>query len=103
MFCTLSKTIYSDEYRRIIDKVRQARLTAELTQEEVAQALEIKQSLVSKIESCQRRLDVLELLELSRFLGKPVEYFFYPSASGRVKSPLRKSLKAASPRKKKRG
>ncbi|WP_010414675.1 MULTISPECIES: helix-turn-helix domain-containing protein [Leptospira] len=98
----MSKTIYSDEYRRIIDKVRQARISAELTQEDVAQALGIKQSLVSKIESCQRRVDVLELLELSRFLGKPVEFFFYASASGKLKSQSRKTLKAASVKKKKR-
>ncbi|EPG73014.1 DNA-binding helix-turn-helix protein [Leptospira fainei serovar Hurstbridge str. BUT 6] len=82
--------------------MRQARISAELTQEDVAQALGIKQSLVSKIESCQRRVDVLELLELSRFLGKPVEFFFYPSSSGRLKSQSRKPLKAASVKKKKR-
>ncbi|EQA46049.1 hypothetical protein LEP1GSC050_2650 [Leptospira broomii serovar Hurstbridge str. 5399] len=44
----------------------------------------------------------MELLELSRFLGKPVEFFFYASASGKLKSQSRKTLKAASVKKKKR-
>lgn len=55
--------------------VRQVRAEAGLTQEEVARRLERPQSFVSKYESGERRLDVLELREVCRALGMTLPEF----------------------------
>lgn len=55
------KSIYSGEYKAIIKKLKQARLSAGFTQKEVAQKLGKPQSFVSKVESGERRLDIAEL------------------------------------------
>ena len=59
-------SIYSFEYRLYALRLRRARERAGLTQVDVARALGRPQSLVSKAETGERRLDVVELLE---FLG----------------------------------
>jgi transcriptional regulator with XRE-family HTH domain len=48
---------------------------AGLTQVEVAQKLKCPQSFVSKIESGERRVDVVELNELAGIYGKPLGFF----------------------------
>ncbi len=63
------KSVYSGEYKRIIEKLKQARKAAGLTQEEVAAKLEKPQSFVSKIESGERRIDVVELSKLAALYG----------------------------------
>jgi len=49
--------------------LRQVRVAAGLTQEEVAQRVDRPQSFVSKYETGERRLDILELREVCRALG----------------------------------
>ena len=63
------------EYQRFLERLRAARETAGLTQVEVARRLGRPQSYVSKSESGERRLDVVELLELAEVLGRPLTYF----------------------------
>lgn len=65
----VEKSIYSAEYQRLCDLLRQLREEAELTQVEVAERLNEPQSFVSKYESGQRRLDVIELKHVARALG----------------------------------
>jgi transcriptional regulator with XRE-family HTH domain len=60
---------FPDEYHAMLERLRQARETAGLTQAEVAQALRRPQSFVSKIESGERRLDPIELWHLARLYG----------------------------------
>jgi transcriptional regulator with XRE-family HTH domain len=48
---------------------------AGLTQVEVANRLERPQSFVSKIESGERRVDVVELSELARIYRRPLDFF----------------------------
>ena len=55
------KSIYSGEYQKLVEKLKQARLSAGLTQKEVARKLGKPQSFVSKVESGERRLDAIEL------------------------------------------
>lgn len=55
--------------------LRQVRADAGLTQTDVAQRLGRPQSFVSKYESGERRLDILELREVCRAIGMPLPEF----------------------------
>lgn len=55
--------------------LRQMRTDAGLTQTDVAQRLGQPQSFVSKYESGERRLDILELREVCRAIGIPLPEF----------------------------
>ena len=60
----MQKSVYTRKYRRLIESLREARLAANLTQSDAGKALKRHQSFVSKIESGERRIDVIELVEL---------------------------------------
>ncbi len=62
-------------YRQFLERLRAARLDAQLTQEEVARQIKKPQSYVSKCESGERRVDVVELERFANLYGKPVSYF----------------------------
>jgi ribosome-binding protein aMBF1 (putative translation factor) len=57
-------------YRRTVEPLRQAREDAGLTQQQVAERLELYASFVSKVESGERRLDVDELAGLCEGLRR---------------------------------
>lgn len=57
----MDKSIYSTEYQRLCTLLRRIRRDAGLTQVQVAERLGVPQSFVSKYESGERRLDVIEL------------------------------------------
>jgi len=63
------------EYRRFLARLRAARLAIGLTQVEVARRLGRPQSFVSKSETGERRLDIVELASLARLYRKPLSYF----------------------------
>ena len=63
------KTIFNDEYRILIDKLKAARKRAGLTQVQLASRLGTDQTYVSKIERLQRRMDVIELRTVCKALG----------------------------------
>lgn len=50
-----------------------ARKSAGLTQDDLAQKLKKPQSFVAKIEGGERRLDVIELLEITKLLKADIE------------------------------
>jgi transcriptional regulator with XRE-family HTH domain len=75
MELTLSRHVYSDRYQIFLEKLRQARLDAGLTQLEVAQRLGKPQSYISKCESGERRVDFIELLDFIQQYNKSLEYF----------------------------
>lgn len=66
---------HSSRYRRLLARLREARLQAGLTQADVAESLGRTQSFVSKCESGERRVDVVELLDLAGIYGKPLGFF----------------------------
>ncbi len=68
-------TVHSPRYRQFLKKLRAARLDAGLTQQKVARALRKPQSFVSKCESGERRVDVVELERFARLYGKRLEDF----------------------------
>lgn len=63
------RPLYSDEYETLVALLKQARKDAGLTQVEVAARLGVEQSLVSKVERRERRLDVSELRAFCAALG----------------------------------
>jgi transcriptional regulator with XRE-family HTH domain len=65
----VEKSIYSAEYQRLCSLLRELRHEAGLTQVQVAEQLEVPQSFVSKYESGERRLDVVELGHVAGALG----------------------------------
>ncbi len=62
-------------YRQMIERLRQARIEAKLTQEAVAELLGVRQTLVSKMETGERRVDPIELQELADLYEKDVTDF----------------------------
>lgn len=60
------KSIYTDEYLRLLRLLIEARKSAKLTQQEVAARLMKPQSFVSKYERGERRLDVVEYFRVSQ-------------------------------------
>lgn len=63
-------------YARLLTKLRDARLEAGMTQADAAKALRKPQSFVSKCESGERRVDVVELERFAEVYRKPVSFFF---------------------------
>ena len=63
------KTIHDHRYIEAVALLRKAREGAGLTQREVARLLGRPQSYVSKVETCERRVDYVELLQLCRAIG----------------------------------
>jgi transcriptional regulator with XRE-family HTH domain len=64
-----NKSLYSSEYERFLLLLRSAREGAGLTQIETARRLNRPQSFVSKCESGERRVDVVELSQFCRVYG----------------------------------
>jgi transcriptional regulator with XRE-family HTH domain len=64
----MEKSLYSDNQKKLLELLRELREEAKLRQEDVAEALEVPQSFVSKYESGERRLDILELRAVCQVL-----------------------------------
>ena len=71
----LPRAIYTKEHDEIVARLKKARLEAGFGQVEVAEKLGKTQSYLSKIESGQRRFDVLQLKEFAKLYDKPLDYF----------------------------
>jgi len=71
----MPKSIYSKDYKNVIEKLRKARLNASLKQSSVAKKLKKPQSYISKIERGERRIDVVELKKLARIYKKDINFF----------------------------
>jgi transcriptional regulator with XRE-family HTH domain len=69
------KPIHTPEYKRMRERLREAREAAGMTQEKVAEHLGKPQSFVSKVETGERRIDPTELEKFARLYGKPVTFF----------------------------
>jgi transcriptional regulator with XRE-family HTH domain len=58
------KSIYEDAYQTLLEALVEARSRAGLTQQQLADKLGRPQSFVSKVELGDRRIDVIEFLEI---------------------------------------
>jgi transcriptional regulator with XRE-family HTH domain len=62
-------TIHAPHYIEFVTRLRNARKAKKITQERLAELLQKPQSYVSKVETCERRLDVIEAAEWCIVLG----------------------------------
>ncbi|ORB47261.1 transcriptional regulator [Mycobacteroides saopaulense] len=69
----MEKSLYSEQYQQLCSVLRELRREAGLTQVEVAKRLDVPQSFVSKYESGERRLDVIELRHVAQALGTTLQ------------------------------
>jgi Zn-dependent peptidase ImmA (M78 family)/transcriptional regulator with XRE-family HTH domain len=63
-------------YAELGRRIRLARETASLSQDDVAKHLELSRSAISLIEGGKRKVDSLELQKFSNLVGKSIEEFF---------------------------
>ena len=71
----MNKSVYTKDYKEIINRLKQARIDAGLSQQAVADKFNKPQSYISKIESGERRLDVAEMKKFAKIYKKAVDYF----------------------------
>ncbi|MCE9499089.1 MAG: helix-turn-helix domain-containing protein [Leptospira sp.] len=99
----MEKTIYTKQYKFLQEYLKKARKKSKLTQVEVSKKIGKPQSFLSKIESGDRRIDLVEFSELAEIYKKiPVEFYFRflkEAADGSLQKKL--ALKAASKLRKK--
>jgi transcriptional regulator with XRE-family HTH domain len=71
-----TKTIYDERYRKIIAKLVQTRKANKITQIELALKLKRPQSYIAKYEKTERRLDIIELLDICTALKIKISDLF---------------------------
>lgn len=71
----MKKLRFSAKYDRLLKNLRQARRESGRTQADIAKHFDAHASFVSKIESGERRVDVVELAELCRLYGLTLRDF----------------------------
>lgn len=71
----MKKRIYLAQRDRLVSLLREMRVEAGLTQVELAARIETDQAYVSRYESGQRRLDVLDVREICQAIGITLEEF----------------------------
>ena len=71
----MSSNLYSKEHGIMIEKLIKARHSAGLDQVKVAKKLGKSQSYLSKIESGQRKIDVIQLKKFAKLYNKNIDYF----------------------------
>ncbi len=71
----IKKTLYTDEFQTVIAKLKETRIKQGLTQAQVAKSLGVGQSFISKIESGQYRLDIIQLQAFAKLYKKSISSF----------------------------
>ena len=71
----MKKTIYTQRRNRLSEKMINAREEAGLSQQQVAQTEVVSQSELSKLETGQRRVEFLLLLDLAKLYAKNIDFF----------------------------
>jgi transcriptional regulator with XRE-family HTH domain len=69
------KSIHTPQQKRLLKLLRDIRAEAGLTQAQLADKLRTDQTVISKYETGERRLDILELREVCREVGISLSEF----------------------------
>lgn len=62
----MAKSVYDKAYRVLLNALVEERKAAHLTQEQVAKRLDKYQSFMAKTENGERRLDVVEMVQIAK-------------------------------------
>ena len=93
----VKKTIYAEEYRELVEWLREARKRKGITMRELAKKLGVHHSWVGRIEQGERRLDILEFARVCKALGcnpyDGLKFVKFPVAE----IPLKKVAESRSP------
>lgn len=65
----MTKSVHTRNYRLFLELLIEARKDAGVTQEQLARRLNRPQSFVSKCENGERRVDVIELIQILQSIG----------------------------------
>ena len=68
-FVFVKKSLNTKNYKIFLELLYQARVGSGLRQSDLAQRLKVHQSFISKIESGERRIDLIELNEICAAIG----------------------------------
>ncbi|UCD15826.1 MAG: helix-turn-helix transcriptional regulator [Candidatus Omnitrophota bacterium] len=71
----MEKTIYTKQHKHIVKQLIKARKEAGLKQEDVANRLGRPQSFISRVESGQYRISVVDLTTLAKIYKKKLDFF----------------------------
>lgn len=71
----MEKSVYTSEYRVMLETLRAIREAAEVTQTELAARIGQTQSFVTKCERGERRLDMIQLRTICHALGQSLPSF----------------------------
>ncbi|KFA94721.1 helix-turn-helix domain-containing protein [Archangium violaceum] len=77
-FRTMAKE-WLDTWQELGARLAEARKTARLSQADLAAAVQLDRTAITKVEAGERKLDALELSRLSEVLKRPIEWFLTPS------------------------
>lgn len=72
----MTKSTHSDEYKKLTGILADARHSAGLTQQQVAERLGKPQSYIAKVEKTERRVDVVEFIALANAIGTDPKKLF---------------------------
>lgn len=73
----MKKALYSRDQIYLIERLKKARLEANMTQIQVAKKLKVTQAYISKIESGQVRLDIFQLKKFAKLYNKDFGEFIW--------------------------
>lgn len=65
----MSQTIHSERHKRLAELLTEKRKAADMTQAAVAKALGRHQPFIANIENGDRRVDLIELIDLAQIIG----------------------------------
>ena len=71
----MGRTIRTKEYAVFIERMIKARKEAGLRQVDVAKKMKRPQSYISRVESGEYRLDILEVKKFAKLYNKEINYF----------------------------
>lgn len=77
----MAKTIRSEGHEALCEALTKARKAAALTQAQLAERLRCHQSFVARVESGERRIDVVELIVLARAMDVDPVLFLNAAAA----------------------
>lgn len=73
----MEKSIHSRRYQRLIIELQAYRKLRKMTQGDLAGKLATTQSQVSKIERCERRIDILEFIDICAAINLHPDEIFH--------------------------